>query len=106
MVQDDNVEWIENVDDIADRIIQDMKWFMNKHYFPYHMWYVGISEDPRVQVPGVRGECIRLRAPNADIARMVGMHFIEILGTDGNLDNSGEDARYIYAYRKSGHIRP
>lgn len=103
---------IKSIDEIIDGIVMDMKRFMDKYHYPYDKWFVVISEDPKIQLSQVHGvlpghgACTHRPTPSAEVARIIVGQFIEKIGTDGSLDNGGEDARFIYAYKKTKNTKP
>jgi hypothetical protein len=102
----------QSVDEIVNGIIAEMRQYIEGYHYPYDRWFVGVSEDPGLCLLGKHrmnpniGPCIHIAAPTADAARAVGKHFIETMGSDGDVSGGGNDARFVYAYKKSMHTRP
>ncbi len=78
---------------------------------PYSSWYVGISESPRKRlftdhnVDEKNGSWIYNTASNSMIAREIENHFHD-LGCDGGPGGGDEDAKAIYAYKKTTNTNP
>ena len=91
-----------------EEIIDKFEDFMSK---PYSSWYVGISETPRNRlftghnVDEKTDHWIYNTASSSTIAREIEKHFLE-LGCDGGSGGGDEDARAVYAYKKSTNTDP
>jgi len=101
----------ETVEEIIECMKARMRLFIDGYHYPYDRWYVGVSDNPAERLlrhgidPKV-GPCMSLEAPTAEAACDAGRYFIETLGSDGNVQNGGKEARHVYAYKKSLHTKP
>jgi len=78
---------------------------------PYSSWYVGISETPRKRlftdhnVDEKSDYWIYRTTSNSTIAREIETHVLA-LGCDGGSGGGDEDAKAVYAYKKTTNTKP
>ncbi len=93
------------------KIIDDIKSYMQEHGGDYSDWYVGISKDTNDRLfngHGVRekGVWIYRTAESSQTARDIEDYFVNTLGTDGGTGGGDETSNMVYAYKKAIHTNP
>jgi hypothetical protein len=96
---------------MASETLIKIESYINKDGSPYYSWYVGISEDPEKLLfeehyVAENGLWIYCFAPNSSAARRIVKYFLNVLGTDGGLDEGDIDAKGVYAYKKTDYTNP
>jgi len=87
-----------------DQIKRDIGVFIRHYGGSYNLWYVGISEEPKIRL--FEGHNVDKNNPwifrsafSSEIARRIEKYFLA-LGADGGDGGGDADAIYIYAYKK------
>jgi len=95
-----------------NRIVAEIKAYIDENGGIYRQWYVGIATDPKDRLfndHNVRqnGDAwIHRDAGSASVAREIENYFLEQLGTDGGPGGGDDSTRYVYAYKKVAHTKP
>lgn len=95
-----------------EQIKREILAHINKEGSKKKTWYVGITEDIEQRlfgdhkVPKQNAWRIYKEADNFEDAREIENYFIETIGTDGGTGGADEDAKYIYAYKKTDQTEP
>jgi len=93
------------------KIVVEIKNYIELHGGNYLSWYVGLAENPEIELiaHGVNLDLDRyiyLPATCMEDARSVEQYFVTRLGTDGDIGGRDEKALTIYAYKKTKSTKP
>lgn len=95
-----------------EEIKKEIENYIQKCGGSYSDWYVGITEDPSRRLfeeHGVRKDTdawIYRQTASHETARRIEEYLVGILGTDGGPGGGGQEAVYVYAYKKKSHTNP
>jgi hypothetical protein len=89
-----------------------LKDHIDRFYTFYDVWFVGVCDKPEERlleehkVDEDEVTWIYDLASDPNDACRVGEYFIQILGTDGNIQDEDESPKAVYAYMKRFHTEP
>ena len=93
------------------RIINEIKAYIDQFRVPYWQWYVGITSDPIARLfqehrVSQQGYSIWRPTPSHEDARAVEEHFINEVRTAGGGGGGDSLSTYVYAYLKNISTNP
>ncbi len=94
-----------------EQIVTKISGYMKKRGGPYGAWYVGMGNKPKIRLfkdHGVqkKGEpWIYIHAESEDVAQKAQSYFLKTLGTTGGEDKEGDEASFVFAYKKKIHAK-
>jgi hypothetical protein len=101
-----------NVPSKTQKIINDIKSYIDERGADYVKWYVGICTDPYGNdfvACTMRSLCwMYVETGSSQITKEVATHFINSLGTDGDVGGLATDnvSTIVYVYKKATSISP